>query len=60
MMLSGRPLGVAAAMGAATYNPGRPIKELKKQAERCGVPAEAVERIFTEDSFNVGRLRPAW
>ena len=52
----GRSFGVAAGMGAATYSPGWPIKELMRQADRCGVPEEAIGRIFTEDSFNVGRL----
>ena len=52
----GRAFGVAAGMGAATYSPGWPIKELMRQANRCGVPEEAIGRIFTEDSFNVGRL----
>ena len=56
MVYPGRSLGVAAGMGAATYSPGWPIRELKKQADRCGVPEEAIGRIFTEDSFNVGRL----
>ena len=52
----GRCFGVAAGMGAATYSPGWPIKELMRQADRCGVPEEAIGRIFTDDSFNVGRL----
>lgn len=56
LVYPGRSLGVAAGMGAATYSPGWPIKELVRQAERCGVPEEAIARIFTENSFNVGRL----
>ena len=56
MVYPGRCFGVAAGMGAATYSPGWPIRELTRQADRCGVPEEAVTRIFTEDSFNVGRL----
>ena len=56
MVYPGRPLGIAAAMGAPSYSPGWPIKELVKQAERCGVAEEAIGRIFTENSFNVGRL----
>jgi len=56
MVYPGRSLGVAAGMGAVTYSPGWPIKEIQRQAGRCGVPEEAIERIFTEDSFNVGRL----
>ena len=56
MVYPGRSLGVAAGMGAATYSPSWPVKELLRQADRCGVPEEAIGRIFTEDSFNVGRL----
>jgi len=56
LVYPGRPLGVAAAMGAPSYSPGWPIKELVRQAERCGVPDEAIGRIFTDNSFNVGRL----
>jgi len=56
LVYPGRPLGVAAAMGAPSYSPGWPIKELVKQAERCGVPDEAIGQIFTDNSFNVGRL----
>jgi len=56
MVFPGRTLNVAAGMGAATYSPGWPIRELRRQADRCGVPEEAIERIFTDDSFNVGRL----
>lgn len=56
MVYPGRSLGVAGAMGAPSYSPGWPMKELLKQAVRCGVPHEAMKRIFSEDSFNVGRL----
>ncbi len=56
MVYPGRSLGVAGAMGAPSYSPGWPMKELLKQAVRCGVPEEAIKRIFTENSFNVGRL----
>ena len=56
LVYPGRPLGVATAMGAATYNPGSPIEELKRQAARCGVPGEALGRIFSGGSFNIGRL----
>jgi aldehyde:ferredoxin oxidoreductase len=56
LVYPGRPLGVAAAMGAATYNPGSPVKELKKQAERCGVTAGDMGRLFNGDSFSIGRL----
>jgi len=56
LVYPGRALGVPAAMGAPTYNLGRPIRELLKHAERCGVPREAQARIFPQDRFNVGRL----
>jgi len=56
MVQPGRTLGVGAAMGAPSYSPGWPIKQLKKQAERCGVPPGDIDRLFTEDSFNLGRL----
>ncbi len=52
----GRTLGVSAAMGAPSYSPGWPLPELIKHAERCGVPAEDMGRLFTRDSFNPGRL----
>jgi aldehyde:ferredoxin oxidoreductase len=55
MVYPGRSLGVAAAMGVPTYSPGRPMKELLRQASRCGIPEEAKGRIFTETSFNTGR-----
>jgi len=56
LVYPGRSFGIAGAMGAPTYSPGWPVHQLLKQAERCGLPQEAVERIFTEDSFDVGRL----
>ncbi len=56
MVYPGRPLGAAAAMGAPTYSPGWPIQDIIKQAGRCGVPEKAMSRIFTGNSFNVGRL----
>ncbi len=52
----GRTLGVSAAMGAPSYSPGWPLPELVKHAERCGVPAQDMSRLFTSDSFNLGRL----
>ncbi|MCX6001184.1 MAG: hypothetical protein NTY79_01405 [Chloroflexi bacterium] len=52
----GRTLGVSAAMGAPSYSPGWPLPELVKHAERCGVPAQDIGRLFTSDSFNLGRL----
>ncbi|MCX6007971.1 MAG: hypothetical protein NTZ34_12035 [Chloroflexi bacterium] len=56
MVHPGRTLGVSAAMGAPSYSPGWPIGDMKKQAGRCGVPAADIERLFTGDSFNLGRL----
>ena len=56
MVHPGRTLGVSAAMGAPSYSPSWPIIDMKKQAGRCGVSAADIERLFTNDSFNVGRL----
>ncbi|MDY6881393.1 MAG: aldehyde ferredoxin oxidoreductase C-terminal domain-containing protein [Desulfatiglans sp.] len=42
--------------GASAYNPMMPIQGWVKQAHKQGVPNEAIERIFTSDAFNVGRL----
>lgn len=52
----GRTLGVSAAMGAPSYSPGWPVNEMMKQAGRCGVPLSDMGRLFTSDSFNLGRL----
>jgi aldehyde:ferredoxin oxidoreductase len=52
----GRTLGVAAAMGAPSYSPGWPLADIRKQAERCGVNQSDMGRLFTADSFNLGRL----
>ena len=52
----GRTLGVSAAMGAPSYSPAWLVPEMKKQASRCGVSAADIDRLFTEDSFNLGRL----
>ena len=56
MVHPGRTLGVSAAMGAPSYSPGWPVERDRKQAESCGVPAADMERLFTADSFNLGRL----
>jgi aldehyde:ferredoxin oxidoreductase len=56
MVHPGRALGVSAAMGAPSYSPAWPVAEIRKQAARCGVPAADMERLFTSDSFNMGRL----
>jgi aldehyde:ferredoxin oxidoreductase len=56
LVYPGRTLGVGAAMGAVTYSPGGKLRELRRQAARCGVSPEVMERIFTEQSFNVARL----
>lgn len=52
----GRCFGAAGAMGAPTYSPRSPLPQFIKQAKRCGVPEEAMGRIFSKDSFNPGRL----
>jgi len=56
MTFPGRCFGVAGAMGAPTYSPGWPLSAFIKQANRCGVPEEAISRIFTRESFNPARL----
>ena len=52
----GRCANQQGSLGAPSYNRGRPAEQWVRQAERCGVPGEAIQRIFTTDSFNVGRL----
>ena len=44
------------ALGSPSYNRERPVEQWVRQARRCGVPEEAIQRIFTPASFNVGRL----
>ncbi|RPJ63292.1 MAG: hypothetical protein EHM12_02670 [Dehalococcoidia bacterium] len=56
MVHPGRALGVSAVMGTPSYSPGWPIDDMKKQAGRCGVPVADIDRLFTGDSFNLGRL----
>ena len=56
MLHPGRTLGVAAAMGAPSYTPAWPIAEIRKQAERCGVPAGDIESLFTDSEINMGRM----
>lgn len=46
---------VPGAIGSPSYNPGRPVEEWVRQAEREGFSQEAIKRIFGADSFNVGR-----
>jgi len=52
----GRTLGVSAAMGAPSYSPGRPLADMRKQAARCGVQPQDMQRLFTADTFNMGGL----
>jgi aldehyde:ferredoxin oxidoreductase len=52
----GRCFGVAAAMGAPSYSPGWPVKEIRKNAGRCGVSAADLDRLIGTDSFNLGAL----
>jgi len=53
---SGGCASIAGSLGAPSYNPGRPVEQWVREAEKVGVPGEAVERIFTPTSFNPGRL----
>jgi len=41
--------------GSGIYMQGRPIEQFLSHARRMGIPEDAIERIFTADSFNVGR-----
>ncbi|MFQ5987618.1 MAG: aldehyde ferredoxin oxidoreductase C-terminal domain-containing protein, partial [Dehalococcoidia bacterium] len=50
------PASMAGTLGAPSYNPGRPVEQWVREAEKVGVPGEAMERIFTPTSFNPGRL----
>jgi len=52
----GRCFGVAAALGAPSYSPGWPVREIRKNAERCGVPTSDLDRLISTDSFNLGAL----
>jgi aldehyde:ferredoxin oxidoreductase len=42
-----------------TNSPNRPLDEIKQQVEGWGIPADAIERIFTQTNysgkFNIGR-----
>lgn len=39
-----------------TYHPGLSVEQVKEWFRSQAVPEEALERIFTEDNFNCGRL----
>ena len=52
----GRCASQQGALGSPSYNRERPVEQWVRQARRCGVPEEAIQRIFTPTSFNVGRL----
>ena len=41
--------------GSGIYMQGRPIEQFLSHARRMGIPEEAIDRIFTADSFNVGK-----
>ena len=41
--------------GSGIYMQGRPIEQFLSHARRMGIPEEAINRIFSDDSFNVGR-----
>jgi aldehyde:ferredoxin oxidoreductase len=40
--------------GSGIYMQGRPIEQFLSHARRMGIPEDAIDRIFTADSFNVG------
>ncbi|MBN1689500.1 MAG: hypothetical protein JW901_00585 [Dehalococcoidia bacterium] len=56
MVHPGRALGISAAMGDPSFSPNWPLENLKEEASRCGVSATDIDRLFTGDSFNIGRL----
>jgi len=43
------------AGGGIAYMPGRPPSDFVRHGDRLGVPAEAIERIVTPNSVNIGR-----
>ena len=52
----GRFASQQGALGSPSYNRERPVEHWVRQARKYGVPEEAIERIFTPQSFNVARL----
>lgn len=45
-----------AAAGSPSYEPGRPPSDFLRHGERMGIPAEALQRVVSTDSFNPGRF----
>ncbi|MBN1691528.1 MAG: hypothetical protein JW901_10950 [Dehalococcoidia bacterium] len=56
MVHPGYPHKNAASMGDAYSIPACTLEELKEEASRCGVSVADINRLFTGDSFNMGRL----
>lgn len=56
MVHPGRALGVSATMGAPSYSPAWPVADIKEQAARCGMSAWDIERLFTGEELNIGRM----
>lgn len=54
MVHPGRPHYAPGGIGI--YMPGRSIDMHISHARRIGIPGETIERIFSPDSYNVGRL----
>jgi aldehyde:ferredoxin oxidoreductase len=50
------PTGIAGATHPPGYQPGQPPGRWLKYAREQGLPPEAEDRIFTENSFNPARL----
>lgn len=44
--------------GTGIYMPGRPVEQFVHHARRMGMSEGDIGRIFSEDTFNVGRLTP--
>ncbi|MBI5443068.1 MAG: hypothetical protein HY900_17870 [Deltaproteobacteria bacterium] len=55
MLVNPRGAVPVSALGSPSYNPGRPVEQFVRQAERVGIPPEAQERIFG-GGFNPARL----
>ena len=51
-----RPHAWYGCLGMPSYNRGIPIDLWLKEAEKYSLPQEALKRIFSATSFNVGRL----
>lgn len=56
MVNPARCVGIPGSLGSPSYNPGRPLAQWLREAQRIGIPGPAMERIFSPTSFHPGRL----